>query len=322
MMDVGIYFDLRNPPPWRQDWARLYGFTLEMCEEAERLGVGSIWSSEHHLFEDGYLTQPVQFLSAVAARTKRARLGTAIMIASLRSAAQIAEETILVDLISAGRVELGLGAGYRVPEFQLFGADFATRFKTLDARALEVRELFTGGKLTPPPVQTPPPIWMGYQGPKGAKRAGRMGMRLLCPDANLWAPYKEGLVEGGHDPAIGHMGGLIWGWLTEDPDADWPVVARHYDYQINSYRRYGVEGTGLTPKLVNVEKVRWRGGDLRQSSFLHATPEDAAAVIKRYTAGAPVKHVHLFMSIAGMPEKMVARQVQLICTKLAPLLRS
>ena len=45
-----------NPPAWRQDWHRLYDFTLELCEEAERLGADSVWLSEHHLFEDGYLT--------------------------------------------------------------------------------------------------------------------------------------------------------------------------------------------------------------------------------------------------------------------------
>src|SRR5438132_7197754 len=292
-----------------------------MCEEAERLGVNSIWTTEHHLFEDGYLTQPMSFLAAAAARTKRARLGTGIMIAPLRAAAQIAEETILVDLISAGRVELGLGAGYRGPEFERFAGDVAGRFKTLDARAQEVRALFAGGKLTPPPIQNPLPIWMGYQAAQGAKRAGRMGMRLLCPDAGLWASYKEGLVEGGHDPAIGHMGGLIWGWISEDPDADWPVVAKYYDYQMNSYRRYALEGTGVAPKPVNVEKLRWRGGDMNLNSFLMATPADAAAQIKRFTAGAPVKHVHLFASLAGMPEKMVAHQINLICTKLAPLLR-
>src|ERR1700679_193925 len=165
-MDVGVYFDLRNPPQWRVDPARLYGFTLEMCEEAERLGAASVWTSEHHLFEDGYLTQPMTFLAAVAARTKRVRLGTAIMLAPLRAAAQMAEDTILVDLVSNGRVEIGLGAGYRIPEFQLFDADFAARYKTTDARAVELRSLFDDGKLTPAPVQKSLPIWLGYQGPK------------------------------------------------------------------------------------------------------------------------------------------------------------
>ena len=65
-MNVGVYFDLRNAPGWRQDPARLYGYTLELCEEAERLGAHSVWLSEHHLFDDGYLPQPLTFAAAVA----------------------------------------------------------------------------------------------------------------------------------------------------------------------------------------------------------------------------------------------------------------
>ena len=114
-MNVGVYFDLRNAPPWRQDPARLYGFTLELCEEAERLGAHSVWLSEHHLFDDGYLPQPLTFAAAVAARTTRVRIGTAVLLAPLHSAAEIAEQVAVVDLVSNGRVDLGLGAGYRVP---------------------------------------------------------------------------------------------------------------------------------------------------------------------------------------------------------------
>ena len=80
-MNVGLYFDLRNPPAWAANTARLYGFALEMCEEADRLGVHSLWFSEHHMFEDGYLTQPLTFAAAAAARTRCARLGTAIIVA-------------------------------------------------------------------------------------------------------------------------------------------------------------------------------------------------------------------------------------------------
>ncbi|WP_239375380.1 LLM class flavin-dependent oxidoreductase, partial [Frankia sp. Cj5] len=75
-MQVGLYFDLRNPPERRQDPTRLYGFTLEMCQEAERLGADSIWVTEHHLFDDDYLPQPLTFAAAIAARTNRVRIGT------------------------------------------------------------------------------------------------------------------------------------------------------------------------------------------------------------------------------------------------------
>ena len=129
-MKIGVWFDLRNPPGWRQDPARLAAFTLELCEEAELLGADSLWFSEHHGFEDGYLPQPLTFAAAAAARTTRVRLGTGILVAPLRKTAQLAEEAAVVDLISGGRLELGLGAGYRMPEFELFGTDFTARYRT------------------------------------------------------------------------------------------------------------------------------------------------------------------------------------------------
>ena len=132
---VGVWFDLRNPPAWRQDPARLYGFTLELCEEAEHLGADSVRFSEHHGFEDGYLPQPLTFAAAAAARTSRVRLGTGILVAPLRKTAQLAEEAAVVDIISGGRLDLGLGAGYRPPEFELFGTDFAARYRRWTSRS-------------------------------------------------------------------------------------------------------------------------------------------------------------------------------------------
>lgn len=321
-MEVGLFFDLRNPPDWRVDDTRLYGFTLEMMQEAERLGAHSVWVTEHHLFEDGYLPQPLTFLAAVAARTKKLRLGTAILLSALRSAPQIAEEAAIVDIISGGRLEIGLGAGYRVPEYELFNADITQRFKTNDLRAKQLRQIWAEKKITPQPVQNPVPIWMGYQTPKGAKRAGRMGERLLCANGALWAPYREGLVEGGHDPKIGHMGGHIQGWISDDPDADWPVLKKYLAYQTNSYKRYGAEGTGAPPPPpVDVEKFRTAGTEAGMAAFLLATPEEAAKRIKAYVADAPVKHIHMWASIAGMPEKMAMKHIETLCTKLAPLLK-
>ena len=112
------------------------------------------------------------FLAAVAARTSRVRLGTAVVLAPLHNAVEIAEQAAMVDLISGGRLDLGLGTGYRVPEYELFGADLRRRYAQTDAKAKEVRRLLSPGGVTPHPVQAEVPIWMGYQGPKGARRAG------------------------------------------------------------------------------------------------------------------------------------------------------
>src|SRR4051794_25285318 len=102
-MRIGIYTDLRNPPAWHEPWPDVYARALERIVEAERLGIGSVWATEHHGFEDGYLPQPLTFLAAVAARTTRVRLGTAVLLAPLRPALHIAEEAAVVDVLSGGR---------------------------------------------------------------------------------------------------------------------------------------------------------------------------------------------------------------------------
>jgi alkanesulfonate monooxygenase SsuD/methylene tetrahydromethanopterin reductase-like flavin-dependent oxidoreductase (luciferase family) len=321
-MNVGVYFDLRNPPAWATDTSRLYGFTLEMCEEADALGCHSIWLSEHHLFDDGYLPQPLTFAAAVAARTRHARIGTAILIAPLVHPAHLAEQCVTVDLLSAGRLELGLGAGYRIPEFELFGADIGRRYTTTDGRVQELRTLWQ--TVTPRPAQDRIPIWMGYQGPKGARRAGLLGEGLLSMDARLWEPYRAGLVEGGHDPSVvGRMAGGMNGWVTNDPEEDWPLVSRHVAAQIDSYRRHMVEGTDHPmPRPVDPDAMRSREqsrGPL--DTIVYGTPQEVAASLRAKAAGAPVETVFLWASIAGMPEDVVARNVRTICTDLAPLLR-
>ena len=321
-MNIGVWFDLRNPPGWRQDPARLYGFTLELCEEAERLGADSVWFSEHHGFEDGYLPQPLTFAAAAAARTTRVRIGTGVLVAPLRKTPQLAEEAAVVDIISGGRLDLGLGAGYRVPEFQLFGADLAERYRVLDEQVGELRRLWGAGGLTPAPVQDRLPIWLGYQGPKGARRAGRMGEGLLTVAPASWPPYRDGLAEGGHDPAMARMSGGIQAYVTDDPERDWPLVARHLAYNTDSYRRYMVEGTGHpVPRPVDPERLRSRPPDGRPLSyFLFGTPEEVAGAIRDYVGQAPVRTVWLSGSIAGFPQEVAVRHVQTICTRLRPLL--
>jgi alkanesulfonate monooxygenase SsuD/methylene tetrahydromethanopterin reductase-like flavin-dependent oxidoreductase (luciferase family) len=321
-MRVGLYFDMRNPPAWAQEPSRLYGFTLEMCQEAERLGIDSVWVSEHHRFDDGYLPQPLTMLAAIAARTKRIRLGTAVLVAPLHHAAEIAEQAAVVDILSSGRLDLGLGAGYRIPEYELYDADPERRYAATDHRAREVRRLWADGGVTPVPVQERLPIWMGYQGPQGARRAGLLGEDLLSLDPKLHPVYRDGLLEGGHDPGRARMSGGVQSWVSEDPEADWPLVSRHVGYQIDSYLKHMVQGTDQpVPPPVDPDKLRQRDPRQPLSYFHFGTPEEVAAKVRAYVADAPVDTAFFWGSLGGMPEEEVVKQVQLVCTRLAPLLR-
>ena len=318
-MDVGVFFDLRNRGQSLNS-TRLHHEVLELCSAAERFGASSVWFSEHHLFDDEYLSQPLTFAAAVAAQTTTVRIGTAVTIAPLHSPVEIAEQATLVDVLSGGRLELGLGAGYRVPEYELYSASANRRYATTDDRALQVGDLWH--RVTPKPVQGRAPIWMGYQGPQGARRAGLLGARLLTADARSWLPYRDGLAEAGHDPAVGRMAGLIDAWVTEDPERDWPVVAPYVAYQRDSYMRHMVEGTGRRiPRPVDPEKLRSSDSPGVWASFWFDTPENIAVRIREMTADAPVETVFLWASIGGMPIDLAMRHVETITTKLAPLLR-
>jgi len=317
---LGFYFDLRNPAPWARPWPEVYGRALDLVVEAERLGAASVWFSEHHLFTDGYLPQPLTFAAAAAARTSRVRIGTAVLLAALRPAALVAEEAAVIDQLSGGRLELGIGAGYSVPEYELYNADITKRYGLTDAAVAEIRRLLDDGIVTPPAAQNPFPLWLGYQGPQGAKRAGRLGVGLLSLDRSLLDPYREGLVEGGHDPAIARTGGMLDIIVSDDPEEAFERILPHYAHQLNSYRAAAVAGSGRdAPKEITVEKLRGGAAQKGQIPGLRVlTPTDAVTAIREATEGSPVEHVYLWASVAGMPDDLVERHVELACTQVAP----
>jgi alkanesulfonate monooxygenase SsuD/methylene tetrahydromethanopterin reductase-like flavin-dependent oxidoreductase (luciferase family) len=309
---MGLFVDLRNPRRWFEPWSRLYGRTLERIEQAERLGIGSVWLSEHHLFADGYLPQPLTFAAAIAARTKRIRIGTAILQAPLRPAIDIAEQAALVDILSEGRVELGLGAGYRIPEWGVWGADGSRRFELLEERAREVRALWDSGRCTPPPVQERPPIWVGGEGPRGARIAGRLGEGLLAVKPKLLAPYRQALEAAGHDPADARMGGCVNLFLADDPERAWAQIAPHLEYQWQNYEDHAVEGSGREPRKVEAERLRTKGAALLPW-FDVVTLAQARERIDAMLAGLPVRHIYFWATLPGLPDELAERHVELLC---------
>ncbi|MEU7487777.1 LLM class flavin-dependent oxidoreductase [Streptomyces sp. NPDC042319] len=315
-MRIGLLFDLRNPAQWERPWADHYARTLEFCEEADRLGIGGLWFTEHHRFEDGYLPQPLTFAAAAAARTRQARIGTSVVIPALRHPALLAEEAAVVDLISGGRLELGIGAGYRVPEFQLFDVPYERRVTRAGEAVAEVRRLWRERTVTPLPLQADVPVWGGFYGPRGARLAGRLGMGHLHVSRSLFAEYTAGLEEGGHDAGTARVGGLVPLVLADDPEAAWVRIAPHLAHQKNTYRRGWSEGSDR-PELPWLEPDP-ESPELRK--FLRVlTPEQAAAEIRTMTRDLPVAHLIFWASIAGMPDDLVVRNMELFTGEIVPL---
>lgn len=321
-MRVGLFLDLRNPPGWRRPWAGLYRDTLDRVQAAERAGIDSVWLSEHHLFDDGYLPQPLTLAAAIAARTSRVRIGTAIVLAALRHPLHLAEQAALVDVLSDGRLELGLGAGFSPAEYDAFGVDLAQRFRLTDEALVTVRDALAN-RVTPPPVQQPVPMWLGYQGPRGARRAGRLGAGLLSLLPELLEPYRAGLAEGGHDPDSARMGGMLDIIVADDPPAALAALLPYYAHQLNSYRAAATPLGDTPPTPVTVDQLAaGRRGEGRIPGLTVLTPAEAVTAIGERTAGLPVQHVYLWASVAGMPDELADRHVELLCTQVIPALRA
>ncbi len=151
---------------------------VELAVRAEGRGFDSVWAGDSLLARPR--AEPLTLLAAVAARTERVQLGTAVLLPSLRNPEQLAQATATVDALSGGRLILGIGAGPGTPgveiDHQLVGADFERRASRSIAVVERVRELWRGDgdhQMYPLPV-TPggPPIWCGGHGPRTLERTG------------------------------------------------------------------------------------------------------------------------------------------------------
>ena len=123
----GLRFDFRNPPFSGTTTAERYQAALEMAEWADRRGCVTIAISEHHGSADGYLPSPLTMAAALAARTSEVRLMIAALIAPFYDPLRLAEDLVVLDHLSQGRVDLIVGAGYVSEEFAMFGVPRAER---------------------------------------------------------------------------------------------------------------------------------------------------------------------------------------------------
>jgi len=172
-----------------------YRLGAEQIIHAERLGFDSAWVAQHHFnYEEGGLPSPLVFLSHVAARTKTIRLGTGIITLPLEQPIRVAEDAAVLDLLSNGRLELGIGSGGTASSFVAFGLESAARGAingaNLDVlrKALGGGDLGGGNHLHPEGKPLLERIWQATFSVDGGARAGAAGDGLMLSRTQPRAP--------------------------------------------------------------------------------------------------------------------------------------
>lgn len=311
------------------DVSRHYAELLEEAKLADQLGFRGFWTSELHAVDDGYLGSQLSLLAAIAAVTDRIRLVTAVLVLPFYNWRQVLEASLVVDLVSGGRLDLGVAVGAYPREFELFGVEMRRRGRLTDEGIRFLRQGFDEGvlpdgpdgsslPLTPRPVQERVPILVGGLSKPAVERAVRLGDGTIAydfeqPETNLPAFYNEVL-----EPALAASSRTLADfrfaagvpiWVSDDPERDWAELYRPaFEYQ---QRRY----------------VEWAGDDVSDGSefapeamtdLFVGTPEEVAGRLAELRQKAPVQELGFFYRLPGIPHERALEQLELIQRRLLP----
>jgi len=187
---LGTVWSLQDPPGSPIGHQALYEAAVEQVVHSETLGYEHVNLTEHHVSADGYLPALLPMLAALAVVTQRIRLSTGMLILPLHHPVRVAEEAAVIDLLSGGRLTLGVAAGYREVEFETFGIDPRTRGKRMRESLEVLLRAWTGEPFSyageilsvpevtvrPLPLQRPhPPLWLGGTTEPALRRAVAYG---------------------------------------------------------------------------------------------------------------------------------------------------
>ena len=308
-MELVIINDMRAPD-WATPRSQLFAAALDIAAWADKVGFDVLGLGEHHSSDDGYNPSPLILASAFAARTQRIRLRTAVLLASCYDPIRLAEDIAVLQILSGGRFELGLGFGYRQCEFKMYRRDVKDRFKYTLQVAEALKQAWTGESfeyegrpcLIAPIPEKPVPLMLGATAPAVARAAARVADGFIAPlfGPDVWQPYREECIKlGKRDPGVYPKQGPTFLWVSEDPDRDWEWLTPHILHIQTSYGRWTTEAYGTargvyqadvtidtirnsnTYQVLTPKETRELIADLGDNSSLYLTPLLAGADPKR-----------------------------------------
>ena len=311
---------------------------IDRIEHAEQVGLDVFGIGEHHRREFLDSAPPV-ILAAAAARTNRIRLTSAVTVLSAADPVRVFQQFATLDLLSQGRAEMVVGRGSFIESFPLFGLklkDYDSLFSEKLDLLLNIRENelvhwsgkhrapLTGQGVYPRPLQNPFPIWLGVGGtPESFARAGALGLPLMVAiiggETRRFRPlvdlYREAGRRAGYKPdqlKVGvHALGYVASTTQQAVDDFFPGYAK-------AFTEIGKE-RGWPP----VTRAHFNALLGPHGALMVGNPEEVAEKILEHSeALGGINRISFQMDVASLPHVKLMQSIELIGTRVAPILRT
>ena len=299
--------------------------TDEVCA-AEDAGLDLVLVPEDHRGPPGSLTAPLTVATWLLARTSRIRIGTGALILPLHPTVEVAEEAALLQQASRGRLVLGVGAGYQVADFNMYGMDRAGRAQRLEQAMIDLRALWSGQPVAGAPLRPslddvePPSLWLGAWSEAGVRRAAIHAdgwiadpIRTLAEVAAMAKAYRA---EASANGSKGHVVVIREGFVSASRqaamDAYGPPATVVYRY----YLRHGA-----FPLESGVTEADLISGAALHDRLLVGSPDEVASGISSLAAECGADTVVLGLRHpTGPSHREVMEAIRLLGAEVAPLL--
>lgn len=327
---LGIMHDFRKPAFDQRSYAGFHSEALTEVSEADRLGFDTVWLSEHHFSDDGFLPSPLVMAAAIAARTRRIRIGTSVLVLPLHHPLRVAEDSAVVDLISGGRFVLGVAAGYAAAEFDGFGVNRQHRAGLLEEGVDLIRQAHATGRVTlagrhwtyrdqavsPMPTDGVP-IYLGGVAEPAVRRALRIGDGLLlyCATPADFADRRR----------------LVDRILTEAQQSGRPVDARRNPCPLVCTTIVHVDDDAdrawveARPGIAYLEGGLAANAGTRsvlhdRADYLVGTPEEVADRIVELRRQVSYDHLAYWARLPGLDHHRAVETMRLVAERVVPTL--
>jgi alkanesulfonate monooxygenase SsuD/methylene tetrahydromethanopterin reductase-like flavin-dependent oxidoreductase (luciferase family) len=347
-MDFGLFFLMQRDEAWSEQ--AVYDSDVRQMLAAESLGYHSVWIAEHHFNDYGLCPAPPVLAAYLAARTTRLRLGMGVSLLPLHHPVDLAEELAVLDVVSGGRLEIGIGRGGTLQDYQTFQSERADARARVEEGIALMQQAWRGAPfdfagrfhsaerlhVRPRPAQRPhPPVYIAANSEDSVRSAARLGLPTMSsffvPLAELQQRheiYREvARAAGRSDVEIEAVERRAWGMRVVHVAPTREDALRATEPPFMSYQRKMAvlrsEATGgNVPNSFDRSLLRLRsfGEYLEMGWALIGTPAEVRDGLQRYLDVTGYQRVLLLMALPGIDTALALRSMKMFVEEVWPAL--